>query len=196
MDNTEIYKDKVLSYIIGKTKLISTEDESKIFIEPPFVALQVPYMISHKTSYPTWTPFPRWAFFKGFKEYCELFDLSKSELTDLFQSYNDALRGVIKNKYYDKGFITESMGKHTEFLDKVLNRIIGETEYDNLYNVTKPVMFSINHYIVKNSHLPIYYSRRIYPAAFVEHCQNVYGLNKEEIKIVWGEYKKFIISNG
>ena len=81
-----------------------------------------------------------------------------------------------------------------KYLDKVLNRIIGETEFDNMYNVTKPVMFSINYYIVKGSHLPIW--QQPLPAAFVEHCQNIYGLNKEETEIVWGEYKKFIISNG
>ena len=72
-----------------------------------------------------------------------------------------------------------------KYLEKVLNRIIGETEFDNMYNVTKPVMFSINYYIVK-----------ALPAAFVEHCQNIYGLNKEETEYVWGVYKKFIISNG
>ena len=81
MDNTEIYKDKVLSYIIGKTKIKSIEDENKIIIEPPFIALQVPYhrfQLNYKSDIESLTsiaPFPLWAFFKGFKEYCELFDL-------------------------------------------------------------------------------------------------------------------------
>jgi len=89
-----------------------------------------------------------------------------------------------------------------KYLEKVLNRIIGETEFDNMYNVTKPVMFSIKYYIVKDSpffvpektNLPIW--QQPLPAAFVEHCQNIYGLNKEETEYVWGVYKKFIISNG
>ena len=209
----EKYKDKVLSHIIGKTKLISTEDESTILIEPPFVALQVPYLISHKTSYPTWTPFPRWAFIGGFKKYCELFGLSKSELTDLFQSYNDALLDIIKNKYYDKGSINESMDKQRQFLDKVLDRILSETE---ITLGEEKSVFSRNNKIWGKIKYPFlntwgnnkgsgeyssdiieyrYEHRYDYPVRskgvrddFLHHCEVIYGLtHKESVKLL----KKF-----
>ena len=101
--NKKKYLDKVLSHIIGKTKIKSTEDENKIIIEPPFIALQVPYhlfQLNYKSDIESLTsiaPFPLWAFFQGFKEYCELFDLSRSESRDLFKSYNDELIVIIKN---------------------------------------------------------------------------------------------------
>lgn len=179
----EKYKDKVLSHIIGKTKLISTEDESKILIEAPFVALQIPYLISHLSSHPTMTPFPRWAFIGGFKKYCELFGLSKGELTDLFQSYNDALRDIIKNKYYDKGYINESMDKQRQYLYKVADRLVNETDIDldnnRIHYPYGGLSTTCDGVVVDNPFI-------------VSHLKNVYALDKKEIGEVVSMYTHFI----
>jgi len=192
MDNTEIYKDKVLSHIIGKTKLISTEDESKILIQAPFVAIQLPYLISHKSTYPSWTPFPRWAFFKGFKEYCEVFNLSKSELTDLFQRYNDELRNIIKNKYYDKGSINESMNKQKEYIDKVIDTIVKETNIRRTsevpFNKKGEIHFPwLAFPLGVDTELKTYFdSKDPYNSRpnFHNYCTDIFGLSSNEMKFV------------
>lgn len=79
------------------------------------------------------------------------------------------------------------MGKQVEYLNRVLESIIGETKCDDLRNVISPIMFSINWYVIKNP--------EFIPAAFKEHCKDVYGLSKEETKTVWYDYKTYINSN-
>lgn len=193
----EKYKDKILSHIIGKTKLISTEDESKILIEPPFVAVQVPYLISYLSSHPTMTPFPRWAFIGGFNKYCELFGLSKSELTDLFQSYNDALRDVIKNKYYDKGSINESIeDKQKKYLEYVYNDLIKNTKFRNASSL------GIDLYDGKCKSLQIgirWGSEAPYfnyvPDCLENYLKDYWGLTYNEIQeLFWDKYEQHIIN--
>lgn len=82
------------------------------------------------------------------------------------------------------------MGKQEEYLKRVLERIIGETKYDDNNNVISPVMFSINWYVIKNPEF-----KYNLPAAFIEHCIDVYGLSKEEMETVWYDYKTYIRNN-
>ena len=82
------------------------------------------------------------------------------------------------------------MGKQEEYLNRVLERIIGETKYDDNNNVISPVMFSINWYVIKNPEF-----KYNLPAAFIEHCTDVYGLSKEEMETVWYDYKTYIRNN-
>lgn len=82
------------------------------------------------------------------------------------------------------------MGKQEQYLNRVLERIIGETKYDVDNNVISPIMFSINWYVIKNPEF-----KYNLPAAFIEHCKNVYGLSKEEMETVWYDYKAYIRNN-
>ena len=189
MDKTETYKDKILSYIIGKTKIKSTEDENKIIIEPPFIALQAPFYLfqlnyeSDIESLNSSNPFPLWAFFEGFKKYCELFDLSRSESRDLFKSYNDELIVIIKNEYFDKEPINESMDKQKQFLYKVADQLVRETDIDLVNDRIRYPYGGLNTtcggVVVDTPFI-------------VSHLINVYGLTNKEIDEVVSMYTQFI----
>ena len=69
-----------------------------------------------------------------------------------------------------------------KFLDKVLDQIISETEFD--YNgIRGPFPYSYDQFP------PPFLSP---PYQFYGHCMSVYGLNDNEIEYVWGRYKEII----
>ena len=74
-----------------------------------------------------------------------------------------------------------------KFLDKVLDQIVSETriDYDRKVIVTPlpgpPLFFPL-------SFPPLS------PLIFTKHCRGVYGLNDDEVKYVWDEYKKIILN--
>ena len=81
-----------------------------------------------------------------------------------------------------------------KFLDRVLDQIVRETTIDidegRIYPPT-----SLNPYPLS---IPFFSSP---PFSFTIHCRDVYGLNEQEIKYVWKEYKdniyyKIIENNG
>ena len=71
-----------------------------------------------------------------------------------------------------------------KFLHKVLNQIVSETmvDYDKerLYTPFSPSPLSFS----------FYQTQRIYD--LIKHCNEIYGLNIEEIEYVWEEYKEII----
>ena len=73
------------------------------------------------------------------------------------------------------------------FLDKVLNQIVSETmvDYDKerLYTPFSPfsLLFFLPYHLLPYPTLP-----------FSKHCKNVYGLNEDEVKYIWNEYKHII----
>ena len=74
------------------------------------------------------------------------------------------------------------MGK--EFLYKAVNQIVSETIVDiDDDKVTYPVKLSIQVF-----YDPPFASYGI-SHEFIRHCEEVYGLNPDEIKYVWREYK-------
>jgi hypothetical protein len=76
-----------------------------------------------------------------------------------------------------------------KFLNKVLDQIVRETRIDDDgNNIIHPVKFSIS-YLRPN--INPYVSIRI-PYSFTSHCQEVYGLNDNEVKYVWYEYKRIL----
>lgn len=76
-----------------------------------------------------------------------------------------------------------------KFLDKVLDQIVRETRIDdNGFYIIHPVKFSIS-YLRPNIN-PYVSPRR--PQNFTLHCEEVYGLNDNEVKYVWNEYKRIL----
>jgi hypothetical protein len=77
-----------------------------------------------------------------------------------------------------------------KFLDKVLDQLVRETRLsDDEVEIISPFLFSIS-YLRPN--INPYVSIRI-PWSVKYHCQDVYGLNDDEVKYVWKEYKRIII---
>ena len=71
-----------------------------------------------------------------------------------------------------------------KFLDKVVGQIISETKVDWLYDlIIDPFVLSLQLFVESPvDSYPIYHT-------FVKHCEEIYGLNPDEIKYVWEEYK-------
>ena len=76
-----------------------------------------------------------------------------------------------------------------QYLDKVLDQLVGETTIDH------------DKVRIKFPSLPFFYypfltlSTPHYQAIFnifYDHCENVYGLNIEEIEYVWNEYREIV----
>jgi hypothetical protein len=86
------------------------------------------------------------------------------------------------------------------FLDKVIDQIVNETtiDYDDMEKgrMYTPFFHSESTYqppLVFILFSSLYSSNGVLFSFFSKHCEEVYGLNKEEIKYVWNEYKQIII---
>ena len=68
-----------------------------------------------------------------------------------------------------------------KFLDKVIDQIVSETTIDyDKGRIYTPFPSSFKFFISS------------YLLSFIKHCEDVYGLNEQEIDYVWNEYKDII----
>ena len=74
------------------------------------------------------------------------------------------------------------------YLDKVLDQIVSETKIDHDEERFLPPFFN---YFSHNSVALFSSPFSPYPS-FIIHCRDVYGLNPDEIKYVWSEYRDII----
>ena len=74
-----------------------------------------------------------------------------------------------------------------EFLNKVVNQIVGETriDYDQNGDIIYPPFTSSGVY-------KSFLYRELGTIGFYAHCREIYGLEVLEIRYVWNEYKKII----
>jgi hypothetical protein len=79
------------------------------------------------------------------------------------------------------------------FLNKVVDQIVSETTID----------YDEERFLPPFSTIPSLYFFSSFPISslspfspypsFIIHCEEVYGLNKDEVKYVWKEYREIII---
>ena len=90
-----------------------------------------------------------------------------------------------------------------KFLDKVVDQIVSETRID--YNTQEGDDEERIYTPISSTPLllPFSFSSPFFSSSssffFSKHCKEVYGLNDDEVKYVWNEYKKIIkdkINNG
>ena len=82
-----------------------------------------------------------------------------------------------------------------KFLDKVLGQIVSETKID--YRGRGKIFTPFNPFHLSPTHFSSHFS--FYRSLFTKHCKEVYGLNEDEVRYVWGEYKNIItekLNNG
>jgi hypothetical protein len=73
-----------------------------------------------------------------------------------------------------------------KFLNKVADQIVGETRVGSDDYIYPP--------FIENMCLPLPTHLRVTtPSSFYYHCEDVYGLNSEEIKYVWDQYKIILL---
>ena len=92
------------------------------------------------------------------------------------------------------------------FLDKVVSQILSETRIgDNPMDdsVWRKIFVPFSYAtIFLSSFLPGPHSTSPFPPLYIlftQHCEEIYGLNKDETEYVWNEYKDIIsdkINNG
>tara|TARA_B100001059_G_scaffold213124_1_gene228736 strand:+ start:708 stop:1007 length:300 start_codon:yes stop_codon:yes gene_type:complete len=87
-----------------------------------------------------------------------------------------------------------------KFLDKVLDQIIFETTIDygkeRLYTSLGSKLYSHPFWSFTSF---LYLSPLFPPHSFYNHCEEVYGLNKEETEYIWVSFKRIItekLNNG
>ena len=86
-----------------------------------------------------------------------------------------------------------------KFLHKVIDQIVSETNIDydkkKIYFPFSSTSLSFpDHYYFHFYSFPTHFS-----VSFSDHCKDVYGLNKYEVKYVWKEYREIIkekLNNG
>ena len=82
-----------------------------------------------------------------------------------------------------------------KFLDKVLDQLVSETKIDYRGRGKIFTPFFPN----PSTHHTLSFHFSTYRSHFTKHCNEVYGLNIEEIEYVWEEYKEIIkdkLNNG
>ena len=87
-----------------------------------------------------------------------------------------------------------------EYLNKVIDQLVRETRIDYdyymvLYPFNQPITFNKSFYLLSVSNLfSPSLSSSFLISRFINHCEEVYGLNKDEVKYVWDKYR-YIINN-
>ena len=75
-----------------------------------------------------------------------------------------------------------------KFLDKVIDQIVRETRMDyGMGEIQFPFLFPFGSLLFFSR-----LSSPVPPLIFTKHCEDVYGLNGDEVGYVWNEYKQII----
>jgi len=93
----------------------------------------------------------------------------------------------INIKMKDYGSINESINSRGDYLDKVIEYLLDDTEID--YN-NKSVNLLFLH-----PPMLLYFFPYPLPSPILEYCKDVYGLNDDETNYVLREYKNIIVDN-
>jgi hypothetical protein len=75
-----------------------------------------------------------------------------------------------------------------KYLDKVVDQIVSETRID--YD-QKIIHYPFLHDYFEH-HTYLVTSLPLSPRFFSKHCRDIYGLNDDEVKYVWKEYREIV----
>ena len=186
------YLDKIVEHLVNATKY-DTDHLNLYIIKFPFSEGWEVFG-SHREMSDIYDISPerfgikRWDFDQ---EMINIFDLMEHESDYVWEEYFKGAR-FFGNEYANSdGLINESMeDKQKEFLDKVVSRLINETEID--YNKREMyIPFSVDNTIALSIDYILLPHIDKYPP-FIRHCKNIYGLTNEECDYAWRQYKKNI----
>jgi hypothetical protein len=125
-------------------------------------------------------------FFNEFSKYCnDTYGLSYEESVYVWGQYKDGIN--------NSGYINESVDNKKIYLDKIVQYIIDDTEIDYDEGEIKYPYFSNILLLTPNKqqYLPLHSFR-----AFSIYCNDMYGLDMEEIQYVWKHYIDKISNSG
>jgi len=81
------------------------------------------------------------------------------------------------------------------YLDKVTDKLVGETEIDYDEGILYPyfgLIASLSSFYLFSNYSPRFLDDSL--DRFTQHCRDVYGLTKDETEYVWKEYRKIILN--
>ena len=186
------YLDKIVEHLVNRTKY-DTDHLNLYIIKFPFSDSWEIFGSDREMSSiydisPERFGIYRWNFDQ---EMIDVFDLIEHESDYVWEEYFKGAR-FFGNEYANSdGLINESKeGKQKEFLDKVVSRLINETEID--YNKREMyIPFSVDNTLALSIDYILLPHIDKYPP-FIRHCKNIYGLTNEECDYAWRQYKKNI----
>ena len=173
VDRKNEYLDKVVEYLVDDTII----DFKKNEIRYPFTSSTS----VHLPHYPLLPPSSRHSFRNYNKDN---YGLTENEMDYVWNEY----KNIILDKFNNMGSINESIDRRDEYLNKIVDFLVDDTEmvydikvirYPHLPN--HPQFFSFSRFFLFNSH-----------PSFSKYIKDNYSLNDEEIDYVWEEYKNII----
>ena len=157
---------RFLNKVVDQIVNETTIDHDEERFLPPFTPPH--HSLFFVSSLSPFSPYP------SFIIHCrEVYGLNKEEIDYVWDKY------ILLIKY---GF---SMDK--KFLNKVVDQIVRETTIDHVKKVVQFPMYTSS--FSSNIQLTSFFP------PFRYHCEDIYGLNEQEIEYVWEEYKKIINDN-
>jgi len=186
------FLDKVVGQLVSETRL-----DYSVGIFTPF--RELPFQTTNSDSRFFSSPSPPASFTSHLTEVYSIRE--RGEIIYLWGKYVKTLRDKIEG---NDGVINESNGMNKKFLNKVVSQLVSEIRMSDDYkgdevwvwrNIFVPFSFTP---ISFQSFLPGPLSTSRFPPLYIlftQHCEDVYGLNKEEIEYVWDEYVQYIKDN-
>jgi len=166
------YLYKVINQIARETRIYYKHK----LIDAPFSP--------HGTSFPF--DFSPSYFFPYFFKYCRnIYGLTEEETEYVWYEYKKIIKNKIKNKPLNES--TEDNA-----LNKIVDQLVGESKIDYDKGIIT-IPFHPQPISILNLPFPNWHQYPDYPIVdFEDHCRDIYGLNEEETKYVWNEYKDII----
>ena len=169
------YLNKIVEYLVDDTIINFNENKIRLpFTLSPFLLLH------HHPSF-----FSSLISTSLFSKYCkDNYGLTDEEIDYVWKEY----RNIIFDKINNMGSINESIDRRDEYLNKIVDFLVDDTEmvydikvirYPHLPN--HPQFFSFSRFFLFNSR-----------PSFSKYIKDNYSLNDEEIDYVWEEYKNII----
>jgi hypothetical protein len=194
-DKKQVYLDKVVDWLVGDTIIDFVWEEGTVRFPYLPVNFTLSQLLNHKNTFFGKTPI------YAFTEYCDTYGLTKDEIDYVWKIYVD----IIWDKYNkeseinDYNLMNESDDKKQEYLNKVVDWLVRDTEIGNEYWFSPPyyypgssagrtgfrTVYEHTFGLLKNTSYSGLDTQLIY---FNDYCKNNYGLTEDEIDYVWMEY--------
>jgi hypothetical protein len=194
-DKKQEYLNKVVNWLVRDTIIDCVWEEGTVRFPYLPVNFTLSQLLNHKNTFFGKTPT------YAFTEYCDTYGLTKDEIDYVWKIYVD----IIWDKYNkeseinDYNLMNESDDKKQEYLNKVVDWLVRDTEIGDGYWFSPPyyypgstagrtgfrTVYEHTFGLLKNTSYSGLDTQLIY---FNNYCKNNYGLTEDEIDYVWKEY--------
>jgi hypothetical protein len=179
VDRKDEYLDKIVEFLVTDTKV---NQRDKVWY-PPFYRLS---SLSYDFFFNEYRGGDYPASFSNYTK--DMYGLSDDDKKYVWDRY----KNIILDKFNNSGNINESVDRKDEYLDKIVDFLVDDTEITiekNDKSFIPPftsVWFSPLYLkLMSDSQLEI---------NFLTYCKDTYGLTNSEIKVVYSKYRKTILN--